>query len=100
RHWHEMAPLQGDHCGSTAGHEIFRRAVPKVSCVLHVKRNRIRASQLVSDVLRHDGPLDAETLEPLGDLCLEDFADVDFGDAKMPVSVALDFVQPGEVVRV
>ena len=41
---------------------------------------------------------EAELLEPLGNLRLQDLADVDFGDAHMAVRVALDALQLGQVV--
>ena len=37
-------------------------------------------------------------LQPRGDLRLEDLADVHLGDADVAVRVALDFVQPCEIL--
>ena len=93
-----MASLDRDHRRVAAGQQILRGAIAKVARVLHVKRNRIGAAQLVADVLRHGGHLDPERSQACRDLRLEDLADIHFGDAEVAVSVVFDLVKPAELL--
>src|SRR5881394_794980 len=74
---YEMAGLERDHHAGAALEQILRRAVAEVAGVLHVHRDRIGAAQLVADVLGRDSRLDAEGLEPLDDLGLENLSQID-----------------------
>ena len=90
---HEVAALHRDHHAVAAREQVLRRAVAEVARVLHVERDRVGAAQLVADVLGDDRGLDAELLQPLRDLRLQDLADVDLGDADVAVRVALDVLE-------
>ena len=96
----EVPGLHGDHRGVPAGDQVLRRAVAEVARVLHVVRDRVGAAQLVADVLRDDRRLDPELTEPLLDGRLQDLADVDLGDADVPVLVALDLLESRELLRI
>ena len=97
---HEVASLEGDHHRVASREEMLGRAVAEVARVLHVEGDRIRASQLVADVLGHDGGLDAQGLEPLAHVVLQHLADVHFLDAQVSVGVPLHVVELGKVLRV
>ena len=90
---HEVPALHRDHRGVAAGEQELRRAVAEIARVLHVERDRVRAAQLVADVLGDERRLDAEALQPLVDLRLEDLADVHLGDPHVAVRVALHLVE-------
>jgi hypothetical protein len=55
----EVTALERHHGRVAAGEEILLRTVAEVARVLHVERDRIRAAELVPDVLGHDEGLDA-----------------------------------------
>ncbi len=60
----------------------------------------IDAAELVADVLRGDGDRDAERPESLADPRLEQVAEVHLGEPDVPVGVALDVGEAGEVVGI
>ena len=92
--------LDGHHGRIAAVQEMLGRAITQIPGVLHVEGNRISTTQLVADVFFHQSGLDAEFLEALFDLMLEDGADVDLGDANVVVLVPLNLFQLSQVTRV
>ena len=86
---HEMPALHRDHGGVAALEQVLGRAVAEVARVLHIVRDRDRRSAARSRCSWPRSCLDAELVETLLHLRLEDLADVDLGDPHVAVRVAL-----------
>jgi hypothetical protein len=95
---HEVTAVNRDHRGVAAVDQVLGRAVAEVPRVFHVERNRVRAAQLVADVLGGDRGLDGVRTQPRHHLRFEDLAEIHFGDPQIPVVVAFHFGQPGQVL--
>src|SRR5215831_16046661 len=89
--------MNGNHRGVPAHDEVLRRAVAEISRVLHVEWNGVRAPQLVTDVLVHDGRFETERSQACLDLLLEDLSDIDLRDAQVAMRIALDLLDVGEI---
>src|SRR5439155_16081068 len=97
RDGNEAPPLQRNHGGVATPQHVLGGAIAQVARVLHVHGDRVRAAQLVPDVLRRDGRLQPELLQALLHRRLEDLADVHLGDADVPVRIPLDLLEAREV---
>jgi hypothetical protein len=94
----EVAVLQGDHRPAAAFEQVLRRAEAERTRVLQVEGDRVRAAQLVPNLLDDQGGVDAERREALLQAGLDDAGQVDLGQAQVAVLVAFDGAGRGQVV--
>src|SRR5690606_25174273 len=93
----EATALHADQRALTALDHVARGAIAEVARVLHVEGDRVRAAELVADVLGDDRRLELQRGELALDGALHDVAEVDLRDADVAVGVALDAVEAGDV---
>ena len=75
-------------------------AVAEVAAVLGIEGNRVRASELVADVLVRDRDAETALAEPPLHFGLDLSREIDFGEPHVSVLVALDVLELGELGRI
>ena len=94
-----VAARQRDERAAAAADQVANRAVPERAGVVDVERNRLRAAQLVADVLREDRRVDPDLGKATADAVAQHAADWNVGDADVPECIALDALERGERAR-
>ena len=100
RNRHETPALDADHGPAAAAEQEPHGAVAEVAAVLGIEGNRVRASELVADVLVGDRDAETALAEPSLHLGLDLSREIDFGEPHVSVLVALDVLQLGELGRI
>ena len=97
---HDPPALDADHRPAAAGEQEPHGAVAEIAAVFGVEGNRVRASQLVANVLVGDRHAETTLAEPSLHFGLDLSREIDLGEPHVAVLVALDVLQPGELGRI
>ena len=78
----------------------LHRTVPQITRVLRIEGNRVRAAQLVTQILVDQRAFDSQLFKALQQDVLDHAAELDFAQAQMPVLIACDASITPELARI